>query len=294
MLGRIRTLAPSIALLLSLLTAASALAEDSERTSRRKRRESEEQTVDEDTSSTRRSRRHRRHRDEADAGVEAGAANSDEAAASSRTAAVAGTRVAKKTAGDAVAATAVPAAPPPNPLPYTAAPPRREVLTGTSSIDVKRLKEDELRLLNTTIEQKHDDLQASDRCESLRLATRVPMREWMYREHSREVFLGVGVFMLAAVGLAFRSRLMRTLMPLPPLVAAGYLVYASITDTQALQDTISRGLQACSTALPEGSANSSAVVQKRLDHVTRIHNAIEDTYGVNKETIDAVLERYKL
>ena len=160
--------------------------------------------------------------------------------------------------------------------------------------DPAKLKPEELKLLNTHVEESHDSLQSGERCESLRLAARVPFRVWLYREHTRSVFVAVGLFIVSLLGLASQSLLMRVLMPLAPLLACVYLGYASVTDTHALQDSVSAGLHACSTALPEGSASNPAVVQKRMDHVERMKKAIDRAYDRHETSIETLLERYKL
>lgn len=160
--------------------------------------------------------------------------------------------------------------------------------------ELESLGEERLKQFNGHVENVHDAVQTGERCESLRLASRLPFRTWILREHKRELMVAAGLLILSLLGLAWRSRLLRAIMPLPPVLGCLYLGYASVEDTSAVLDSLLHGLHACSASLSEGSGANPLIVKKRLDEVQRMRSTVDEAYEPHAESIEALLEKYKM
>lgn len=181
-----------------------------------------------------------------------------------------------------------------------------EMLGGEGAIDPAKLPPlatvpfetippEQLRVLSGRLAQTVDGLQASDRCEALRGASRVPFRTWLWREHQRELFVGVGLFVLALLaGFGWQSTTMRAILPVVPFAGLLYLGYDVSNRVGVLQDSVTHGLRACSTALEEGDASKPAVVRGHMEQVTRMSSIINGAYEQRDKLVEKLMLEYRM
>jgi hypothetical protein len=181
-----------------------------------------------------------------------------------------------------------------------------EMLGGEGAIDPAKLPPlgtlkfdtmpaDQLRHLDGRLAQTVDGLQAGDRCEALRGASRVPFRTWLWREHQREVFVGVGLFVLALLaGFGWQSTTMRAILPIVPFAGLLYLGYDVSNRVGVLQDSVTTGLRACSTALEEGDASKPTVVRGHMEQVSRMSSIINGAYEQRDKLVEKLMLEYRM
>jgi hypothetical protein len=164
-----------------------------------------------------------------------------------------------------------------------------------ATLSFETLEAQQLRVLDGRLAQAVDGLQAGDRCEALRGASRVPFRTWLWREHQRELAVGVGLFVLAMIaGFGWQSRTMRTILPMLPFAGVVYLGYDASNQSSALMDNITKGLRACSTALEEGDAGKPTVVEGHVEQVARMNEVINGAYEQRDKLVEKLMLEYRM
>ena len=307
---------------LALLCCLQAVAQDAEHHSRRHRRsetEASDSDSGESSSERRKRRREERARRKAEEAAQASAGETTESPQPPKA-----EKRKKGAAGDAAAASAPPPAPaadalaapePPEvppavyvspaakgPAPY----PPNEVLDGEGALDEKRLPPvaslnfasatpEQLRKLDGRLGLTLEEMQGSEPCLALRTASRVPIRNWLTREHQRELVVRAGLFVAALfMAAGFRSRAMKAIMPMVPFLACLYVGYDMMARAEGRVDSIARGLRACSATLGEGKVEKPEVVQERFERLTRVRDNISAAYERENRIVERVMDQYRM
>jgi hypothetical protein len=154
---------------------------------------------------------------------------------------------------------------------------------------------EQLRRLDGRLSQTVDVMQAGERCEALRGASRVPFRTWMWREHRRELSIAAGLFVLALVcAFAWPSPAMRAIAPLIPLLGCVYVGWDGSSRASSVMDGITRGLRACSTALDEGDPSKPQIVRGHVEQVARMSASIDAAYEQDDQVIKRLMDDYRM
>jgi hypothetical protein len=304
---------------LALLCCVQAQAQDSEHHAHRHRRSSDSAEADSDSDESAHERRKRRREERARRKAEEAA---EESAASADDGAQGGSKPDPHGKAEAPAAAATepsatePAPPEPpayppvmyvprmagGPAPYAAS----EVINGEGALDVKRLPAaDTLDFASATPEQLRkldgrmgltlEDMQASDLCQALRTASRVPMRSWLTREHQREILVMAGLFVAALLmAFGFNSRAMRAIAPMVPFLACLYVGYDMMARADGRVDSIAKGLRACSATLGEGKIGEPKVVREHFELLTRVRDNITAAYERENRLVARVMDEYRM
>lgn len=152
-------------------------------------------------------------------------------------------------------------------------------LPALSSLDFSRATAEQLQRLDRGVTHAHETLQSSERCAAIRAASRIPMRTHLLQAHLREVGAAAVLCAVALLALVTWGGRLRALMPLPPLLAAGYLGYATYTRVDSRLSALRDGLRACSSELPEGHATSASAVKQRLESALSLQTMVDRAYG---------------
>jgi hypothetical protein len=151
-------------------------------------------------------------------------------------------------------------------------------LPALSSLDFGSATSEQLQSLDRGVTRAHEALQSSERCTAIRAASRVPLRTHLLQAHLREVAVTCVLCAVALLALVAWGGRLRRLMPLPPLLAAGYLGYATYTRVDTRRVALHEGLRACSSDLPEGHATSASAVKQRLESALSLQGMVDRAY----------------
>lgn len=152
-------------------------------------------------------------------------------------------------------------------------------LPALSALDFGSATSEQLQSLDRGLTKAHEALQSSERCTAIRAASRVPLRAHLLQAHLREVVVTCVLCALALIALVAWGGRLRSLMPLPPLLAAAYLGYATYTRIDARRVVLHDGLRACSSDLPEGHSTSATAVKQRLESALSLQAMVDRAYA---------------
>jgi hypothetical protein len=159
-------------------------------------------------------------------------------------------------------------------------------LPALSSLDFQSVSPTQLQQLDRGVQRAHEQLQAGDRCASIRASLRVPTSTFVWRAHLRELSVGSLLLVLALLVLAVWNGRLRALMPLAPLLGSLYLAYATYERIDRRLEVLRDGLRACSTELPQAAGASPESVKVRLATAATVQASIDRAYELRAATID--------
>jgi hypothetical protein len=156
-------------------------------------------------------------------------------------------------------------------------------------LDLAEIAPERLPSVDQRIDEVHTATQAGQQCTTIRAASRIPLRTWIWQEHQRELFTAMGLFALSlVVGFAWSGRVMRTLMPVAPFVGALYLGYVAFERSQGTLNELHGGLRACSADLPEARPQDPAVVKQRLTAAVQLQDSVQRVFDGYQASIGAM------
>lgn len=159
-----------------------------------------------------------------------------------------------------------------------------------SSVDFDHAQPDELRRLDLRVQEAHSALQSGPHCEAIRKTSRLPMRLRIWDEHGRKIYVAAALLAFSILlGYVGSGRRLGRLLPIPPFLAFGFLVYATVRDVQSGLDTLSSGLRACSEQLPDGEPDSRTGVKGRLEKALDVRNIVNASYAHQEREIADIM-----
>jgi len=159
-----------------------------------------------------------------------------------------------------------------------------------SSIDFGSQSPDDLRRLDARVHDLHSALQAGELCEAIRRSSRVPLRTRVWSEHGLKIYVAAALLAFAVLlGYLGSRRRLGSLFPIVPFLGFVFLIYATVRDTRATFQTLTKGLRACSEQLPDGEADDSGAVKSRLAKALDVRKSVAAAHDRQAEQIEAIM-----
>lgn len=158
-------------------------------------------------------------------------------------------------------------------------------------LDLGGASRTQLQQLDRSVQQAHDQLQTGQRCQAIRASLRVPVREFLWREHLRQLCVGMALLALALVVMLAWSGRLKPLMPLAPLIGCAYLGYLTYAQIDRRLGTLRDGLQACSSDLPPAADDDPAAVKGRLASASAIQAMVDRAYEERAATVESIMRQ---
>ena len=158
-------------------------------------------------------------------------------------------------------------------------------------VDLGGASPTQLQQLDRSVQQAHDELQTGQRCQAIRASLRVPVREFLWREHLRQVCVGASLVALALVVMLAWSGRLKPLMPLAPLLGCAYLGYVTYAQIDRRLDTLRDGLHACSSDLPPAADHDPEAVKGRLASASAIQAMVDRAYQERSATVESIMRQ---
>lgn len=169
--------------------------------------------------------------------------------------------------------------------------PQAVSLPALRNVDLGGASASQLKQLDRSVQQAHDELQTGQRCQAIRASLRVPVREFLWREHLRQLCVGTALLALSLVVLLAWSGRLKPLMPLAPLLSCAYLGYLTYAQIDRRLGTLRDGLHACSAELPPASDNDPESVKDRLASASAIQAMVDRAYDERAATVESIMRQ---
>ncbi len=163
------------------------------------------------------------------------------------------------------------------------------VLPELASIDFASASPSQLKQLDRSVQNAHDELQSSARCRAIRASLRVPVGAFVWREHLRQLVVAAALLAAALIVLLGWSGRLRGVLPLVPLLGCLYLGYATYMRVERRFAILRDGLRACSAELPPSGFASASIVKQRLESAVSLQATIDRAYAQRAALADNML-----
>jgi hypothetical protein len=159
-----------------------------------------------------------------------------------------------------------------------------------NSIDFEHAAPEQLRQIDSQVQESHSALQAGEPCEAIRRNSRVPLRTRVWGEHSRKLYFAAALLGFSMVlGYLGSRRKLGALLPVAPFAGCVFLGYVSYQQTHEAMQALTSGLRACSEQLPEGQPDDAPAVKSRLSRALDIRRSIGLAYDQQAREIEAIM-----
>jgi hypothetical protein len=158
-----------------------------------------------------------------------------------------------------------------------------------NQVDFDGASRKQLEQLDRSVQRAHDELQTGQRCQAIRASLRIPMRSFLWREHLRQLVVGVGLLATALVAFSFWGGRLRSLMPIAPLLGCAYLAFATFGRIDRRMDALREGLHACSSDLPTTGSSDPDSVKGRLETASSLQATVDRAYAERAAMADRIM-----
>jgi len=158
-----------------------------------------------------------------------------------------------------------------------------------NQVDFETASRQQLEQLDRGVQRAHDELQTGQRCQAIRASLRIPVSSFLWREHLRQLVVGVALLATALIAFSLWGGRLRSLMPVAPLLACGYLAFVTFGRIDRRMDALREGLHACSSDLPQAAPADPNTIKGRLETASSLQATVDRAYAERASVTERIM-----